>query len=950
MDLSNKLIAEFAKLTNNKDGNSESMVYGTTVNHGDKLYVVIDGSDAITPVITTSEIKSGERVTVMIKDHTATIMGNITNPSASTESVGKVLDEYDVIVAKIGNFEMVIADKVTTEQLEAELAIIEEALIGKASIGELEAVKATIKDLDVEHLEAELAEIQEAIILKANITDLDAIHADIDILEGNVADINTIIGGNLTMDNIQSLVLTTSKVTVDNAFIKDAMIDRVSASKLTAGTINTSLINIGSEDGSMSIAGSLQQFKDADGNIRIQIGKDSTGDFTFVLYGADGKGQLINQNGITASAIGDGLIVNDMVADNAAISGGKLDINSVITEINDSTTTIKSSKIIFDDEGQTLDVAFSQLSTKVDLIEGVDGDLGEALEQISSNTTQIGVLQGEVNTLISNTTITKENGEVVQMKDDYSAVKQTVDSLSSSIGSLETTTDTVTSKVSSMEQTLASFEVELSEVIDTTESTSSKLSSMEQTLDSFETRISDNETTVDTVSSKVATMEQTVDGFDTRISATETTAETASSKVSTMEQTVNGFETRITNVESSTESNTTEIASLKLNNEEFAVEISKKTDKDSIISTINASTEAITISSSKVNITGFVTFSDLSTAGSTTINGANITTGYISCDRLSGGTISAADEINFIGGARIFGNDGELDAGLKVSAAGITLGGGTSNFLEGNWYMNSGDLDLEDGNMTVSGSISCGSSLSCDGTIYGAGNIALQNSYLWTSTGSAYRDNLRLGSHLIATDSSTGKIYMLTTGGSFTTVRCNRLESDGDVTCSNLWASSKVYASNVALTSDASLKTDIKYVDIDAQSISEDGLMSPNVNITTSDMHSFIETLPMTSYRMKKDIEDGIDYTHYGFIAQDILYSKVGSELIENGTITETEEILDEDGNIIEGATTTREILRYSENKFIAFLAGAVKEEIRQRKALEREIILLKEIIEKESN
>lgn len=41
-----------------------------------------------------------------------------------------------------------------------------------------------------------------------------------------------------------------------------------------------------------------------------------------------------------------------------------------------------------------------------------------------------------------------------------------------------------------------------------------------------------------------------------------------------------------------------------------------------------------------ITVTGFVTFYDLENAGSTTINGANITTGYISCDRLSGGTIS----------------------------------------------------------------------------------------------------------------------------------------------------------------------------------------------------------------------------------------------------------------------------------------------------------------------
>lgn len=49
----------------------------------------------------------------------------------------------------------------------------------------------------------------------------------------------------------------------------------------------------------------------------------------------------------------------------------------------------------------------------------------------------------------------------------------------------------------------------------------------------------------------------------------------------------------------------------------------------------------IDTSSDNANIivTGFVSFWDLANAGSTTINGANITTGEISCDRLNGGTI-----------------------------------------------------------------------------------------------------------------------------------------------------------------------------------------------------------------------------------------------------------------------------------------------------------------------
>ena len=876
MELSNNLVSQFAKLNNTNKDNSGELVYGTTVMQGSKLFVNIDGSDTITPVVTMSDVKPGERVTVMIKDHSATIIGNITNPSAGTEEMGKVLDEYDTIIAKIGNFELVVADKVSTEQLEAELAIINEALIGKATIAELEAVKATIEDLDVSKLEADLAIIEEAIIQKADIKDLDALHADISILESDVARIDTLVGGQLTMDNIQSLILTSSKVTVDNAFIKDAMIDRVSASKLTAGTINTSLINIGSEDGSMSINGSLQQFKDANGNVRIQIGKDNNGDFTFALYGEDGVGQLINQNGITASAIEDGLIVNKMVAENAAITGNKLDIQSVVEEINDSSTTIKSSKIIFDDLGQTLDVAFNTLESKIEN----GGVPDEVLEQITTNTTNIGVAQGQINTLISNTTITKENGETISMKDDYSSFKQTVDGMSSKIGSLETTVDGATSK----------------------------MSTIEQSLDSFEVRINDTETTTDTIK--------------------------------------------------------TDVASLKLSNEEFEVEIAKKTDKNSIISTINASTEGITISSSKINITGFVTFSDLSSYGSTTIHGGNIKSGTINADKITGGTLTAMDKIRFENGVTITANNGETEHGLVMSAGEYVFGGATNGFFEGTWWVDK--LDVGDSGIdnyigttinlkkpiSVSGSIS-GSSLSVTDRISGKvlvvdGTMKLQYVSLWTPTGTVYTDALKLSNMYLAYNPSTTSLYVLDTSGEYMPVRASRFQATGDVVCNNVWASTKVYANNVALSSDIKLKSDIRYVNVDSQSEGDSGLISPNVLITTKDMHEFIETLPMVSYRMNNELQNESDYTYYGFIAQDILYTKVGSELIEYGETLIEEKTYDEEGRELVDYKT-EECLKYSENKFIAFICGALQEEILQRKALEREIEKLREIVEKEN-
>ena len=509
MDLSNDLISKFVKITNdgNKKETKEGTVYGTTVEYDGAMYVKIDGSDLLTPIDTTADIKEGERVTIMIKDHNATVTGNITSPSASSADVKKVTRNVEEIEGEITEFEAIIADVVHVGELDAEVARIDELIAGKAtiedltatnaeitnlkakdaeienlvtdkaSIGELNAVKADINDLqadkadigalnaaiaNIKTLTSDLAIIDQAVINKANITDLNAANAqiaelqankanitdlnaanaNINILDAEVADIQTLVNGNLTSDNIASLNLTSANTTIQNAMIKDAMIDSVTASKIKSGTIDTNLVTIRSTDGSMILTGSVQQFKDENGVTRIQIGKDTGGNFTFILYDENGTGVLIDEGGIKSSdAIADGLIVDAKVADNANIAGSKLDIASVITEVNnDNSTTIKSNKIYLDEQGQSLEVAFNSLKTQVETIQDVtiDGDLTAVIEQVQSNTTQIGVNKEGISTLVAENTIRKEE---IQNLD----------------GEIESVNNTLSSKYSSLEQDVSGF-------------------------------------------------------------------------------------------------------------------------------------------------------------------------------------------------------------------------------------------------------------------------------------------------------------------------------------------------------------------------------------------------------------------------------------------------------------------------------------------------------------
>ena len=111
MDLPKDLISKFVKITNDDQKKStETVVYGTTVEHMGVIYVQLDGSEQLTPVETTADVSVGERVTVLIKDHTATITGNITSPSTNAGTVDRIVDEKTV---DMGNQLTVYVDEKT---------------------------------------------------------------------------------------------------------------------------------------------------------------------------------------------------------------------------------------------------------------------------------------------------------------------------------------------------------------------------------------------------------------------------------------------------------------------------------------------------------------------------------------------------------------------------------------------------------------------------------------------------------------------------------------------------------------------------------------------------------------------------------------------------------------------------------------------------------------------
>lgn len=95
MALSQDIKIQFAKTVVPKRVSQETTVEGTFKTINGKEYVQLDGSDILTPVKSTVSAETGDRVKVLIKEHEATVNGNITSPSARSKDLDNIKDEVD---------------------------------------------------------------------------------------------------------------------------------------------------------------------------------------------------------------------------------------------------------------------------------------------------------------------------------------------------------------------------------------------------------------------------------------------------------------------------------------------------------------------------------------------------------------------------------------------------------------------------------------------------------------------------------------------------------------------------------------------------------------------------------------------------------------------------------------------------------------------------------------
>ena len=288
MSLPRNLISEFVRITNDKEKTKkETTVYGTVVKDGSLTYVKLDGSDVNTPVSTTADTKHGERVTVLIKNHTATVTGNITSPAARTGDVQE-------LGADVNN---IVEDNLTIN-------------------GKLTAVDAEISNLKTNKLDAETAEIT-----YATITNLEATNAAIDSLEATHGEFET-----LTAQNFEAM---------------DAKIDKLVVGDLDAKYANIDFSNIGKA--------AMEYFYSTSGLIENVIVSDGT--ITGNLIGVTIKGDLIEGNTVVADKLviqGEDGLYYKLNTDGVKIEAEQTDYNSLNGSII-TAKSITATKISVDD-------------------------------------------------------------------------------------------------------------------------------------------------------------------------------------------------------------------------------------------------------------------------------------------------------------------------------------------------------------------------------------------------------------------------------------------------------------------------------------------------------------------------------------------------------------------------------------------------------------------------
>lgn len=360
---------------------------------------ITDLEIAVADRVTTKTFNAAKADIETLQVDTATIQKSLTASKADISTLNTktatISGELSAAEANIKDLEV---NKLDVEAASSTYATIKNLTATDTKVNNLQATHASFEEATAANFKAKQALIDElntkklnaseADVTYAKIAELDTERGRIDTLESNVGDIDNLIFGSASGSTIQASFANAVIAQLSAAQIKSAMIESISAEQITAGDINTNNVRVVSEDGRLVISDETIQISDGV-RVRVQIGKDASNDYSINIWDADGN-LMFSEGGITDSAIKEAIIRDDMVSESANISASKLNIDSLFEEINGSSKTIKSTRIFLDDESQSLDVAFKEMSS----------DVAGISETVNTQGTSISAIQGKISSKV----------------------------------------------------------------------------------------------------------------------------------------------------------------------------------------------------------------------------------------------------------------------------------------------------------------------------------------------------------------------------------------------------------------------------------------------------------------------------------------------------------------------------------------------------------------------
>ena len=441
MSLSDDLISQYVEVNAEEKEKKEETLLGKIVSYNGKQYVKLNGSDQLTPIASTSSVDADDRVTVLLKNHSAIVTGNLSYPSAKNSKMTEISDKVD----EFGN---ILAYSITTENIDAINAYFENLTAITAKYENMEAVNAEIERLnatyanldrvtaeDVEALNADIENLRSTFVNATNITteDLEAANAEINNLKAYNANFTYVSADVLSAINGKITNLDSTYANIDFANITEAAVGKIFSD---SGIIKDIVVSEGRITGELvgvTIKGDIIEGGTVKADKLVVKGSDGL----FYKLNTDGvtitaeqteynslNGTVITAKSITAEKVA----VDDLVAFDATIGGFNITDSSIYSGVKTEPANTTTG-VYFDKYGQMA------VGDATDFIKYYKDQNGVYKLEISADSILFGSSKKSVETKI------EQNEYQISLRATSESVSEEINSTNSKISELEAQLD-----------------------------------------------------------------------------------------------------------------------------------------------------------------------------------------------------------------------------------------------------------------------------------------------------------------------------------------------------------------------------------------------------------------------------------------------------------------------------------------------------------------------------